>query len=128
MAYALSRVSSHKKIEIKGLDITIHMLTPTMSRVQVETIQKATQEDTTLQLLIQQMIKGWPKEGCRKHPDVLKPYWQFSSVERQVQTIKKLLPDVMKIIPIIIWLSKSFGQPSTTAIYSHQQSFSSTDS
>ena len=77
MADAFSRVSSHEKAEIKGLDITIHELTPTMSRVQVETIQKATQEDTTLQLLMQQMIKGWPKEGCRKLPDVLKPYWHF---------------------------------------------------
>ena len=48
MADALSRVSPHEKIEIKGLDVTIHELTPTMSRVQVETIQKATQEDTTL--------------------------------------------------------------------------------
>ena len=33
------------------------------------------QEDTTI--CMQQMIKGWPKEGCRKLPDVLKPYWQF---------------------------------------------------
>ena len=48
-----------------------------MSRVQVETIQKATQEDTTLQLLMQQMIKGWTKERCRKLLYVLKPYWQF---------------------------------------------------
>ena len=48
MADALSRVSPHEKAEIKGLDVTIHELTPTMSRVQVETIQKATQEDTTL--------------------------------------------------------------------------------
>ena len=77
MAYALSSVSPHEKAEIKGLDITIDELTPTMSRVEVETIQKAAQEDTTLQLLMQQMIKGWPKEGCRKLPEVLKPYWQF---------------------------------------------------
>ena len=33
---------------------------------------------------MQQMIKGWPKEGCRKLPDVLKPYWQF----REHLTIK----------------------------------------
>ena len=66
-----------RRLRLKGWSVTIHELTPTMSRVQVETIQKATQEDTTLQLLMQQMIKGWPKEGCRKLPDVLKPYWQF---------------------------------------------------
>ena len=77
MADALSRVSPHEKAEIKGLDVTIHELTPTVSRVQIETIQKATQEYTTLQLLMQQKIKGWPKEGCRKLPDILKPYWQF---------------------------------------------------
>ena len=23
------------------------------------------------------MIKGWPKEGCRKLQDVMKAYWQF---------------------------------------------------
>ena len=77
MADALSRVIIHEKMEIEGLDVTIHELTSTMSRVQVETIQKATPEDTTLQLLMEQMIKGWPKEGCRKHPDILKAYWWF---------------------------------------------------
>ena len=46
-ADAPSRASLHDKVDIKGLDITIHELTPTMSRVQVETLQKATQEDTT---------------------------------------------------------------------------------
>ena len=63
MADTFSRVSPHKKAEIKGLYVNIHDLTPTMSRVQVETIQKATLEDTTLQLLMQHMIKGWLKEG-----------------------------------------------------------------
>ena len=77
MGDALSRVSPHEKAEIKGLDITIHELTPTMPRVQVETIKKATQEDTALHFLMQQMIKVWPKEECRKLPNVLKPYWQF---------------------------------------------------
>ena len=42
MADTLSRVSPNEKIEIKGLEITIHKFTPTMSRVQVETIQKVT--------------------------------------------------------------------------------------
>ena len=77
MADVLRTVSPHENIEIKGLDVTIHELTSTMSRVQVETVQKATHEDTTLKILMQQMIKGWPKEGCGKLPDVLKPYWQF---------------------------------------------------
>ena len=77
MADELSRISQHEKVEIKGMDVTIHELTTTMSRVQVETIQKATKEDTTPQLLMQQIIKGWPKGRCRELPDVLKPYWQF---------------------------------------------------
>ena len=77
MADIISRVSPHEKIEIKRLDITIYELTPTMSKEQAETMQKATQQDTTLQLLMQQMIKGWPIEGCRKLPDGPKPYWQF---------------------------------------------------
>ena len=84
MADALSRVNPPKKVEIKGLDVTIHELTPIMSRVQVETIQEAMQEDTTLQLLMWQMIKGCPNGGCRKLPEVLKPYWQF----RELLTIE----------------------------------------
>ena len=42
MADALSRVSQYEKVEIKGLDVTIHELTPQLTRVQVQTIQKAT--------------------------------------------------------------------------------------
>ena len=76
MADALSRVSPYEKVKIKGLDVTIHELTPQLTRVQVQTIQKATQEDSTLQLLIQQILKGWP-DHCRKLPEILKPYWQY---------------------------------------------------
>ena len=50
MADALSRVSQHEKVEIKGLDVTSHELTPTKSTEQVAPIQEATKEDTTLQL------------------------------------------------------------------------------
>ena len=60
MAEALSRVSPHEKVKIKGLDFTIHELIQQLTRIQVQTIQKATKEDTTLQLLMQQMIQGWP--------------------------------------------------------------------
>ena len=58
MADALSRVSPNEKTEIKDLDVTIHALTPQLSRIQVESIQKAKEEDKTLQLLIQQMLEG----------------------------------------------------------------------
>ena len=60
-----SAVSLYEKTEIKGLDVTIHELTPQLSRVQVEFIHKTTQQDKTLQLPIQQMLEGWP-ETCRK--------------------------------------------------------------
>ena len=36
MADALNRVSPNEKTEIKGLDVTIHELTPQLSRIQVE--------------------------------------------------------------------------------------------
>ena len=53
MADALSRVSPHKKVHIKGLDVTLHELTPHLTRVQVQTIQKAT-KGGTISLLIMQ--------------------------------------------------------------------------
>ena len=34
-----------------------------LTRVQVQTIQMATKEDTTLELIMQQMMKGWPENG-----------------------------------------------------------------
>ena len=53
VANALSRVSPNEKIEIRGLNVTIHEFTPQLSRIQVESIQKAPQQDKTLQLLTQ---------------------------------------------------------------------------
>ena len=58
---ALSRVSLNEKTEIKSVDVTLHELIPQLSRIQVESIQKATQLDKTL---IQLMLEGWPK-SCR---------------------------------------------------------------
>ena len=76
MADAFSRVSPYEKTEIKGLAVTIHGLTPQLSMIQAESILKGTQEDKTLQLLIQQMLEGWP-ESCRKIPEILGPFWQW---------------------------------------------------
>ena len=76
MADALSRVSPNEETEIKGLDITILELTPQLSRIQVESIQKATQQDKTLQLLIQQISEGWP-ESCKKLPKIQRPFWKW---------------------------------------------------
>ena len=52
----------------------------------------------------------------------------IASLRGRCRPSRSCLPGVIKIIPTTIWLSKSFGQPPSTAIYSHQQSFSSTDS
>ena len=69
-------VSPSGKTEIKGLDVTIHEIAPDLSHIQVETIQQATKEDPTLQLLMQQLM-----EGCQEHvkqvPRDLQPIWQF---------------------------------------------------
>ena len=73
MAYALNKVSPIEKTENKGLDVTTNELIPQLSRIQVESIQKATQQEQTLQLLIQQMLEGWP-ESCRKLPDILRSF------------------------------------------------------
>ena len=46
-----------------------------MTREHVQQIQKVTQRDKTLLLLIQQISEGWP-EHCRKLPIILRPFWQ----------------------------------------------------
>ena len=76
MADALGRVRPNEKAEIKGLDVTIHELIPQLLRIQAESIQKGTQQDMKLQLLIQQMLEGLP-ESCRKLPEILGPFWDW---------------------------------------------------
>ena len=71
MADELSRVSPHEKVEIKGLDVTIHELTPTISRVQVETIQEAMQQDTTLN----SSCSRWQKVGLKKDAGNFQMSW-----------------------------------------------------
>ena len=53
VADVLSRVSPSGRTDIKGLDVTIHEITPDLSHIQVETIQQATKQDPLLQLLMQ---------------------------------------------------------------------------
>ena len=76
VADALSRVSPSGKIEIKGLDVTIDDLNTTLNHVQVEAIQKATTEDQVLQILMQQMMQGWP-DHIKLLPVALKSFWQL---------------------------------------------------
>ena len=76
VADVLSRVGPSGRTEIKGLGVTIHEITPDLSHIQVETIQQATKEDPTLQLLMQQLMEGW-KEHVKQVPRDLKPFWQL---------------------------------------------------
>ena len=69
-ADALSRVSPSDKTEIKGLVITVHDITTTLTHVKVEPIQKVIRDDQVLQLLIQQMMQGWP-DHIKQLPVVL---------------------------------------------------------
>ena len=61
MPDALNKVSPNEKTEIKGLDVSTHELTAKLFRIQVVSIQKAKQQDKTLQVLIQQMLEWWPE-------------------------------------------------------------------
>ena len=58
----LIRVSPSGKTIIRGLDVTIHEMTnqPYVHNW-IAQIQKATREDQVLQLLMQQIIEGWPQ-------------------------------------------------------------------
>ena len=100
VADALSRVSPSGMTEIKGLDITIHDLTTTLSHVQVEAIQKATREDQVLQMLMQQMMQGWP-DHFKLLPVAIKPFWQLKedlSIEHSCITFQHrfYIPSVLR--------------------------------
>ena len=100
VADALSRVSPSGKTEIKGLDVTIHDLTTTLNHVQVEAIQQATREDQVLQMLMQQMMQGWP-DHIKLLPVALKPFWQLKedlSIEQSCVTFQGrfYIPSVLR--------------------------------
>ena len=71
-----SRVSPGGRTEIKGLEVTIHDPTRTSSYIQVETIQKATREDQLLEMLMQQMMQGWP-DLIKLLPVAPKPFYEL---------------------------------------------------
>ena len=76
---ALSRVNHRGNTPIKGLDVTIHEITPQpMIHIKVQETQQATRKDQTLQLLMQQLMEGWP-EHCRRLPVSLQPFWHIRS-------------------------------------------------
>ena len=74
LADALSRVNPQDKMELKGLDFTIHELTPCMTPIQVSRIHEEQKKDATLQLLTQQLITGWPNH-CKEVDPALTKYW-----------------------------------------------------
>ena len=58
------------------MDVTVYEMSPCISHLQLVHIQKATQEDQVLQMLISKMIEGFP-EHIRQLPAVLRPFWQI---------------------------------------------------
>ena len=77
VADALSRVSPSGKTVFKGLDVTTHEMTnqPYVHNW-IDHIQKSTREDQVLQLLMQQIMEGWP-HYCKSLPVVLCPFWKL---------------------------------------------------
>ena len=73
-ADALSRVNPLDKMELKGLDLTIHELTPCMIPIEVSTIHGEHKKDATIQLLIQQLLQGQPDYHKEVDP-ALNKYW-----------------------------------------------------
>ena len=74
LADALSRVNLQDKMELERLDFTIHELTPCMTLIQVSRICEEQKQDATLQLLILQLIQGWPNHRKEVDP-ALNKYW-----------------------------------------------------
>ena len=61
---------------LRGLDVTVHEMSPYISHLQLVHIKKATQEDQVLQMLLSKMIEGFP-EHSKQLPVVLRPFWQI---------------------------------------------------
>ena len=61
-------------MELKGLDFTIHGLTPCMTPIQVSVICEEQKKDATMQLLIQQVLQGLPNYNKEVDPAFNK-YW-----------------------------------------------------
>ena len=74
LADVLTRANPQNKMELKGLDFTIHELTPCMTPIQVSMICEQQKKDAAMQLLIQQLIQGWPNH-CKEVDPILNKYW-----------------------------------------------------
>ena len=77
VADVLSRVSPSGKTVTRGLDVTIHEMTnQPYVHTWIAQIHKATREDQVLQLLMQQIMEGWPQH-CKSLPLLCHPFWQL---------------------------------------------------
>ena len=58
-------------IKVKGLDVTVHEMSPCISHLQLLHIKKVTREYQVLQMLMSKMIEGFP-EHIKPLPVVLR--------------------------------------------------------
>ena len=58
------------------MDVTVHEMSPCINHLQLVHIQRATQEDQVLQMLMSKLIEGFP-EHIKQLPVVLRPFWQI---------------------------------------------------
>ena len=61
VADALSQVNPNGNTKVKGLDVTVHEMSPCISHLQLVHIQRTMQEDQVLQMLMSKMIEGFPE-------------------------------------------------------------------
>ena len=76
IADALSRLNPSEKGEMKGLDVKIHEMVPQFTAVNIQVIKEETAKDNILQLVMQQLIQGFP-ERYKKLPTEIRGYWSL---------------------------------------------------
>ena len=74
LADTLRRVNPQDKMELKGLDFTIHELTPYMIPIKLSMICEEQKKDATMHLLTQQLLQGLPNYHKEVDP-ALNKYW-----------------------------------------------------
>jgi len=78
LADALSRVNPCSGDEIKDLQISVHEIHSGLNAtpMRIKSIQEATSNDTTLQMLAQTIQKGWPDQHSQCNPQLM-PFWNY---------------------------------------------------
>ena len=75
IADTLSRLSSQDKEEIPGMKINSHHLVE-ITPIKLNEVKEETAKDETLQVLLQQVIQGWP-DTIKKVQPAIKAYWSM---------------------------------------------------